>query len=95
MLDALDDLNQQTFHQDVGDPETHARIKQYEMAFRMQRSVPELVDFPTSLRHILDMYGPDVSPARHVRRQLSVGATNGRTRCAICPNISPRLGSTW
>ncbi|NOX53869.1 MAG: DUF1501 domain-containing protein, partial [Planctomycetes bacterium] len=32
----------------------------YEMAFRMQRSVPELVDFSNEPKHVLDMYGPDV-----------------------------------
>src|SRR5204863_10186838 len=43
MLDALNKLNQQTFER-FGDPETQTRIAQYEMAFRMQTSVPELTD---------------------------------------------------
>ena len=42
------------------DPETQARIAQYEMAFRMQTSVPELADISSEPKHILDMYGPDV-----------------------------------
>ena len=48
-------------HRDrVGDPEIDARIAQFEMAARMQTSVPELVDFSDEPRHILDLYGPDV-----------------------------------
>ena len=43
-----------------GDPETRARISQYEMAFRMQTSVPELTDLSDEPKHILDLYGPDV-----------------------------------
>jgi hypothetical protein len=40
-----------------GDPEIETRIRQYEMAFRMQTSVPELTDFSREPRHVLDMYG--------------------------------------
>jgi hypothetical protein len=43
MLDGLRELNELAYNQ-VGDPETHTRIQQYEMAFRMQASVPELTD---------------------------------------------------
>ena len=41
-------------------PETHARISQYEMAFRMQTSVPELTDLSQEPEHVLDLYGPEV-----------------------------------
>ena len=58
MLDALSDLNRKTY-ESVGDPETHARISQYEMAFRMQSSVPELSDLSKEPEYIFDMYGPD------------------------------------
>jgi hypothetical protein len=44
----------------VGDPEIAARTGQYEMAFRMQASVPEIIDFKDEPRHVLDAYGPDV-----------------------------------
>jgi len=44
----------------VGDPEIATRIAQYEMAFRMQASVPGIADLSTEPRHVLDMYGPDV-----------------------------------
>lgn len=56
MLNALDSLNQMTADQ-VGDPEVNARIAQYEMAFRMQASVPELTDLSGEPRHILEAYG--------------------------------------
>ena len=45
---------------DYGDPEIDTRIAQYEMAFRMQASVPDLVDFSDEPKHVLDRYGPDV-----------------------------------
>jgi hypothetical protein len=59
MLDSLARMNEHTFVQ-FGDPETYARISQYEMAFRMQSSVPELIDLSGEPQHVLDMYGPDV-----------------------------------
>jgi hypothetical protein len=45
---------------EYGDPEIDTRIAQYEMAFRMQASVPELVDFSGETQASLDRYGPDV-----------------------------------
>jgi hypothetical protein len=59
MLDELAMLNRKD-HQLVKDPEIDARISQYEMAFRMQTSVPELTDVSEEPKHILDSYGPDV-----------------------------------
>jgi hypothetical protein len=59
MLDGLNQLNEKHYRE-VGDPETHARIAQYEMAFRMQSSVPDLTDLSDEPQHVLDMYGPDV-----------------------------------
>ena len=59
MLDDLAKLNQLKL-EESGDPEIATRISQYEMAFRMQTSVPELTDVTTEPKHILDMYGPDV-----------------------------------
>jgi hypothetical protein len=44
----------------AGDPEIDARIAQYEMAFRMQSSVPDLTDTSDEPKHILESYGPDV-----------------------------------
>ncbi len=60
MLDALNRLNQKTW-QRFGDPETQTRITQYEMAFRMQSSVPELTDLGSESKATLEMYGPEVT----------------------------------
>ena len=59
MLDALAQLNHMRA-QVYGDPEIETRIAQYEMAFRMQTSVPELVDISKEPENVLDLYGPDV-----------------------------------
>ena len=58
-LDAITRLNESEFAQ-IADPETHTRIAQYELAFRMQTSVPELTDISSEPKHVLDLYGPDV-----------------------------------
>jgi len=55
-LDALQDLNHETFSQ-IGDPETVTRIAQYEMAFRMQVSVPEVMSIKEEPKHVHEMYG--------------------------------------
>jgi hypothetical protein len=59
MLDSLARLNQKQLDE-IADPETQARIAQYEMAYRMQRSVPELMDLKGEPKQVLDLYGPDV-----------------------------------
>ncbi len=59
MLDGLAELNERDFAE-VGDPEIRTRISQYEMAYRMQTSVPELTDFADEPASVMDMYGPDV-----------------------------------
>ncbi len=60
MLDGLSKLNGLQFEK-TGDLEINARIAQYEMAFRMQTSVPDLVDLSSEPKHVLDRYGPDVN----------------------------------
>ena len=60
MLDALGKLNQQGFDR-LGDPEIQTRISQYEMAFRMQSSVPELVDLSKESPATLELYGGEVT----------------------------------
>jgi hypothetical protein len=59
VLDDLAKLNEIKLAES-GDPEVATRIAQYEMAYRMQTSVPELTDLSNEPQHILDMYGPDV-----------------------------------
>ncbi|MGO9922943.1 MAG: DUF1501 domain-containing protein, partial [Isosphaeraceae bacterium] len=57
-LNGLKALNEMNYRR-VGDPETHTRIQQYEMAFRMQTSVPDLVDFSKETPATVARYGPD------------------------------------
>ena len=58
MLDSLQRLN--TLKAEAsGDPEINTRITQYEMAYKMQTSVPELMDLSKEPDHIFDLYGPD------------------------------------
>jgi hypothetical protein len=57
-LNALAKLNQGTFD-DFGDPEISTRIAQYEMAFRMQASVPDLTDLSHEPEHVFKLYGDD------------------------------------
>jgi hypothetical protein len=59
MLDDLAKLNQMR-HKEFGDPEILTRIAQYEMAYRMQTSVPELTDVSSEPKKVLDLYGPQV-----------------------------------
>ena len=46
-------------YQAVGDPETHTRIQQYELAFRMQSSVPDLTDLANEPASTYDLYGDE------------------------------------
>ena len=57
-LDGLRSLNEMNFHQ-VGDEETHTRINQYELAFRMQSSVPELTDISKEPENTYALYGDE------------------------------------
>ncbi|MBL9172700.1 MAG: DUF1501 domain-containing protein [Verrucomicrobiales bacterium] len=59
MLDDLAELNARRLAEQ-GDPEIATRIAQYEMAFRMQTSVPELTDLSHEPKSVLDLYGPSV-----------------------------------
>src|SRR5688572_3318492 len=59
LLDDLAELNAPHAER-VGDPETGARIHAYEMAFRMQASVPELADTSDERPETLELYGPEV-----------------------------------
>ena len=56
MIDGVNELNRHLF-ESVGDPEINARISQYEMAFKMQTSVPELADFSKEPQSTWDLYG--------------------------------------
>ncbi len=58
MLDGMNSLNQMSFDQ-IRDPEIENRMQQYEMAFKMQASVPELTDLSGESEHTYQMYGED------------------------------------
>lgn len=58
MLDYLAELNEQQ-ESTFGDPEVSSRIAQYEMAYRMQTSVPETMDISNEPDYVLQMYGPN------------------------------------
>jgi hypothetical protein len=61
--DLLDDINRlnEINKREFGDPEIETRIAQYEMAYKMQMSVPDLTDLSDEPQYILDMYGPDAT----------------------------------
>ncbi len=70
MLDDLQKLNGQTLQRTM-DPEVATRIEQYELAFRMQTSVPDLADLSSETQSVLDRYGPDVTkPGTYARNCL-------------------------
>ena len=58
MLDGIGKLNR-LLAEKYGDPEIETRVTQYEMAYRMQTSVPELMDLSKEPDHIFELYGPD------------------------------------
>jgi hypothetical protein len=58
MLDKLSELNMMNYDE-FGDPEIQTKVQQYEMAYRMQTSVPEITDLSKEPDHIIKMYGPD------------------------------------
>jgi uncharacterized protein (DUF1501 family) len=60
MLDALGQMNRQQATR-FNDPAIATRIAQYELAFRMQMSVPELIDFKDEPKSVLDLYGPEAT----------------------------------
>ncbi len=62
VLDAVKALNQERL-QSLGDPEIATRISQYEMAYRMQTSVPDLMDLTQESKATLDMYGAEPGKA--------------------------------
>jgi uncharacterized protein (DUF1501 family) len=59
MLGYLSELNQQRYAE-IGNPGITARIAQYELAHRLQTSIPELTDFSSETKATMDLYGPDV-----------------------------------
>ncbi len=90
-LDYLGKLNQMKM-EESGDPEIAARIAQYEMAYRMQTSVPDLTDLSKEPERIFELYGPDSAQARHFCGQLPARAPSCRARRPLHSTVSPGLG---
>ena len=94
MLDAVSELNQLQ-HQAIGDPETLTRIAQYEMAYRMQASVPELTDLSAEPASVYDLYGEDARRAGKLRAVLPDDAASARARDAVRADLAERLGRAF
>ena len=90
-LDGLKALNELNYQQ-VGDPETHTRIEQYELAFRMQSSVPELTDLAERAGIDVQAVRRRGQEARHVRQHGAAGPADGRARRALRADLSQQLG---
>ena len=91
MLDALSELNSAE-HKRIGDPEINTRIAQYEMAFRMHSSVPDLTNIAGETKATLDLYGPRGHHSRNFFPQLPAGPPIGGTRRAVHRNFPSRMG---
>ncbi len=91
MLDSLDHLNKMWFDA-YGDPEIETRITQYEMAYRMQTSVPDLMDLSKEPDSVFEMYGPDSRKPGTYAANCLLGATPGRAQRALYSALPPRLG---
>jgi hypothetical protein len=96
MLDLVGDLNEAESRRSV-DPEVRARIAQYEMAYRMQMSVPDLTDFSDESEETLAMYGPDVKtstatsrPRSASRRSPSIGRRRPSSRTCVAGGCSTK-----
>jgi hypothetical protein len=68
-IDAIVDLNEAQLD-DVGDPEISSRIASYEMAYRMQTSVPELMDISTEPQEVHELYGTTPGQASFANNAL-------------------------
>ncbi len=90
-LDGLRALNEVNY-QVVGDPETHTRIEQYELAFRMQSSVPDLTDLANEPASTYDLYGDEAKKAGQLRPLRPAGPADGRARRPVRPDLPQQLG---
>lgn len=77
IIDAVNELNQSALA-DIGDPEIATRISQYELAYRMQTSVPELMDISAEPKSIHEMYG------------TKPGETNFANNCLLARRLVER-----
>ena len=90
-LDGVNALNEMNFQQ-LHDPQTETRIQQYELAFRMQSSVPELTDIASESEDTYKLYGDAAKKPGTFANTALAGAAYGRTRRALRANLSQQLG---
>ena len=69
-------------------------IQSYELAFRMQGEVPELLDISKEPQHVLDAYGVKPGPDGSFARQCLMARRLSRSRRALRRNLPARLGSS-
>jgi hypothetical protein len=93
LLDKLAALNRAQLEREL-DLEIEARIAHYEMAYRLQTSVPEVTDFSKEPRHVLDLYGPDVATpgtfAANCLLARRLSALSGSAENTCSPTPRPR-----
>src|SRR5581483_10132896 len=107
MLDRLAELHAPQF-QDLGDPEINSRVAQYEMAYRMQTSVPDVMDISQEPESVFELYGPEAkNPGTFaanclLARRLAERDVRfiqlyhpGWDHHAICPTPSAKRARTW
>jgi len=87
-IDAINAVNREEY-KEFNDPETLSRISQYELAYRMQISVPDVMDINDEPAYIHEMYGTQPGKACLANNVLLARKT-GRERSPFCPAI--RLG---
>ena len=101
-LDGLRELNEMNF-KTVGDDETHTRIQQYELAFRMQSSVPDLTDLKSEPESTYQLYGEEAKPEiERIRAELFSRLGEARARrvadtnrnLVVFPNLVVNDGSS-
>ena len=92
-LDALNRMNRIKL-EESGDPEISARISQYEMAFRMQTSVPELTDLSGEPDHIFQLYGEDARKPGTFASNCLLARRLAERGVRFHPGLPPGLGST-
>ena len=91
MLDGLGELNQ-IQHEKIGSSETLARIAQYEMAFRMQSSVPEMADLSSEPESTFERWGEEAKEPGSFPNTALNGTAARRARRPVRPDLSPRVG---
>ena len=92
MLEFVAKVNPQQ-QQLTGDPEIQTSLAQQEMAFRMQTSVPELMDLSGETKAVTDLYGPEVQKTGSFARNCLLARRMAERECAVHSTVSSRLGS--